>query len=71
MFNLDFFYESSFEMSEAIQKCMKVTKHPTFRKNLGDHGVFTLFVSENVIKMSRNLQEEKRLKFLGHKLNVS
>ena len=37
MFKLDFFVDkSSFGMSQAIQKCMNLIKHPNFRKkNLG------------------------------------
>ena len=43
MFNLDFFIdESSFGMSQAIQKCMKLTKHPNFRKKFGEPGVQNL-----------------------------
>ena len=40
MFNLDFLVdESSFGMSQAIQKCMKLTKHPNFRKKIREPGV--------------------------------
>ena len=36
MFNLDFLVdESSFGMSQANQKCMKLTQYPNFRKKFG------------------------------------
>ena len=42
MFNLDFFVdEYTFGMSQAIQKCMKLIKHPNFRKKFGEPGVAT------------------------------
>ena len=35
MFNLDFFVdESSFRKSQTIQKCLKLTKHPNFKKKI-------------------------------------
>ena len=43
MFNLDSFVdESSFGMSQAIQKCMKLTKHPNSKKKIGKPGVTEL-----------------------------
>ena len=40
MFNLDFIIdESSFGMFQAIQKCIKLNKHPNFRKKIGEPAV--------------------------------
>ena len=45
MFNF-FVDESSFGMSQAIQKCMKLTRHPNLMKKIGKPGVFPTFVRE-------------------------
>ena len=41
-FGFFFVDKSSFGMSQAIQKCMKLTKHPNFRQKFGESGVILL-----------------------------
>ena len=62
MFNLDFLVdESSFGMSQAIQKCVKLTKHPNFRKKIREPGVFQQKFS--------NIFHEKAISFLKLLIN--